>query len=318
MSNKSKPILYLVIPCLNEVDMVYTLIEALDNKYKQLISNKIIDNDSKILFIDDGSKDQTWNEITKASKNNNIVNAIKLSRNFGQQNALLAGLMSSKDKADVVITMDADMQDNIDLIDQMIDKYKKGNEIVYGVRSSRNKDTWLKRNTSKLFYNVMRLLGSDIIDNHAEYRLVTKKVIEELEKFKEVNLFLRGIFPLIGFNYACVYYAREKRKRGNSKYSLKKMLSFAWEGITSFSVRPLKLIFITGTIILLISTLIMFYALVQKCMGKTVAGWAFLTISIWFLGGLQMFSIGIIGEYVGKVYKETKQRPRYIISDKID
>ncbi len=237
-----------------------------------------------------------------------------MSRNRGHQNALVAGLLTAKEYADIVISMDADLQDDINAMDEMLEKYLNGADIVYGVRNKRDKDTFFKRVTAEGFYKFMKVMGVDIFFNHADYRLTSKRVLEEFSGFKEVNLFLRGIFPLIGFNEEIVYYERQERFAGVSKYPLKKMFNFAWDGITSFSVKPLRLICVLGFMVLFISLCIMLYALIQKIFGNTVDGWSFLTISIWFIGGLQMISIGIIGEYIGKIYNETKERPRFIIS----
>ena len=306
-------ILYLVIPAYNEEAILEHTAKKLKEKMDNLIEQKEISPKSKVMFVDDGSKDLTWEIITNLNKENTLFSGVKLSCNKGHQFALLAGLMEAKKDADVVISMDADLQDDINVIDKMLKEYKNGNEIVYGVRSSRKKDTFFKRTTAQMFYKLMRFLGVNIIYNHADCRLMSKKVLDELENFKEVNLFLRGIIPLIGFKSNIVYYERGIRIAGESKYPLKKMFSFAMDGITSFSIKPLRLILVMGTFILIISIAIMLYALIVKILGHTVAGWTFLTISVWFIGGLQMISIGIIGEYIGKIYNETKSRPRYII-----
>ena len=308
-------ILYLVIPCYNEEEVLNITYKKLNNKVKSLITKKIISSKSKIIFVNDGSKDKTWDIIEDLHKKNKMVGGINLSRNRGHQNALLAGLLTVKDDCDVVISMDADLQDDINVIDKFISEYKKGNEIVYGVRSSRKKDTWFKKTTAEGFYKFMKFMGVDIVYNHADYRLTSKKVLNDLENFKEVNLFLRGIFPLIGYKYSTVSYERNERAAGESKYPLKKMLSFAFDGISSFSVKPLSLILSLGIIILFISICIMIYCLIVKITGHTVPGWTFITISIWFLGGLQMMSLGIIGKYIGKIYSETKSRPRFIVDE---
>ncbi len=311
------PILYLIIPCFNEEEMLdYTYPKTRD-KISDLIKRKSIHKNSKIVFIDDGSKDQTWKKIEKIHKKDSLVRGISLSKNWGHQNALLSGLSMAKEEADIAITMDADLQDDIDAIDEMIEKYKEGSDIVYGVRSSRKKDSFFKRKTAEAFYKFMKLLGVDCIYNHADYRLTSKRVLKELENYKEVNLFLRGLFPLMGYHTSIVYYERGKRIKGKTKYSLRKMCHFALEGITSFSVQPLRIIFYLGFLILCISIGIMIYSLIRKINGNTVPGWTFLSISIWFIGGLQMISIGGLGEYIGKLYKETKQRPRYIIDKKL-
>lgn len=306
-------ILYLVIPCYNEEEVLMSTSKALKQKMNDLIKEKKIDKKSKVMFVDDGSKDSTWNIIEKLHSEDDLFTGVKLSGNRGHQFALLAGLMEAKKSADAVISMDADLQDDINVIDKMVEEYNKGSEIVYGVRSSRAKDTFFKRTTAQAFYKLMRFLGVNIVYNHADCRLMSKRALDELENYREVNLFLRGIVPLIGFQNSIVYYERGKREAGVSKYPLKKMLTFAADGITSFSVKPLRLILAIGIIILIISIFIMLYALIVKILGHTVAGWTFLTISIWFIGGLQMISIGIIGEYIGKIYNETKRRPRYII-----
>jgi glycosyltransferase involved in cell wall biosynthesis len=315
---KKEPVLYVVIPCYNEEEVLEETTKQLKVKLNMLIKSKKISSKSRVMYVNDGSKDNTWNLIKKINKEEELFTGITLSRNRGHQNALLGGLMTAKNYADVVISMDADLQDDINAIDEMIDKYLEGNDIVYGVRSARKKDTFFKRVTAEGFYKFMSFLGVDCVYNHADYRLTSKRVLEEFSNFKEVNLFLRGMFPLVGFKSDVVYYERNERFAGESKYPLKKMLNFAWDGITSFSVKPLRFICTTGFVILLISIIIMIYSLIQKIIGNTVDGWTFITISIWFIGGLQMISIGIIGEYVGKMYSETKARPRYIISENLE
>lgn len=309
--------LYIVIPCYNEEEVLLETAKRLKRKMLKLIRDKKINNDSKILFINDGSKDKTWKIIKYLNKKNDIYTGISLSRNEGHQNALYAGLMVAVNHADMIISMDADLQDDIEAIDKMIDKYYGGCDVVYGVRSSRKKDTLFKRWSAQFFYKFMNALGVEIVYNHADYRLTSKRVIRELRNFEEVNLFLRGIFPLIGFKSGIVYYERNERFAGQSKYSLKKMFSFALDGITSFSIKPLKFIYSLGFLILVISLVIMGYSLFQKLYGYTVDGWTFIIISIWFIGGLQMISIGIIGEYIGKIYFETKRRPLYIIAENL-
>lgn len=306
-------VLYIVIPCYNEEEVILETTKRLKEKLSKLIKNKTISNKSRVMYVNDGSKDNTWNLIEEINKKEEYFTGISLSRNRGHQNALLAGLMTAKEYADVIISMDADLQDDINAIDEMLIKYKAGNDIVYGVRNSRKKDSFFKKTTAEFFYKFMKFLGVDVIYNHADYRLTSKRVLNNLENYKEVNLFLRGIIPLIGYKSDIVYYERDKRFAGESKYPLKKMLNFAWDGITSFSVKPLRFICILGFIILFVSIAIMIYTLIRKISGNTVDGWAFLSISIWFIGGLQMISIGIIGEYIGKMYNETKQRPRYIV-----
>lgn len=307
-------VLYVVVPCYNEEEVLEETTRQLKEKMESLIKDKKISKESRVMYVNDGSKDNTWKMIEEISEKEKLFTGISLSRNRGHQNALLGGLMTAKKYADIVISMDADLQDDINAIDEMIDKYYEGADIVYGVRSARKTDTWFKKTTAEGFYKFMKMMGADIVYNHADYRLASKRVLDELEKFNEVNLFLRGMFPLIGYKTEIVYYERNERFAGESKYPLKKMLNFAWDGITSFSVKPLRLICTMGFIILFISLIIMIYSLIRKITGNTVDGWTFITISIWLIGGIQMISTGIIGEYIGKVYNETKRRPRYIIS----
>lgn len=313
-----KPILYVVVPCYNEEAVLEETTKQLKQKLTNLIQNKKISEKSKVMYVNDGSKDKTWEIIKKINQKEKLFTGIALSRNRGHQNALLGGLMIAKNYADIVISMDADLQDDINAIDEMIQKYKEGNDIVYGVRSARKKDTFFKRTTAEGFYKFMKFLGVDCVYNHADYRLTSKRILDELENFKEVNLFLRGVFPLVGYKSDVVYYERNERFAGESKYPLKKMLNFAWDGITSFSIKPLRFICAVGFIILLVSIFIMTYSLIRKITGNTVEGWSFLSISVWFIGGLQMLSTGIIGEYIGKMYSETKARPRYIISENLE
>ena len=315
---KKLPILYIVIPCFNEEEVLKETTKRLKIKLKKLLKEKIISTKSRVMYVNDGSKDKTWSIIKEINQKGNLFTGISLSRNRGHQNALLAGLLTAKDYADIVISMDSDLQDDIDAIDKMITKYLEGNDIVYGVRSKRKKDSFFKKITAEGFYKVMNLLGVECIYNHADYRLTSKRVLEEFSNYTEVNLFLRGMFPLVGFKSDIVYYERNERFAGKSKYPLKKMLNFAWDGITSFSIKPLRMICILGFVILFISISIMIYSLIRKLTGNIVPGWTFLSISIWFIGGIQMISIGIIGEYIGKIYQETKQRPRYIIEEILD
>ena len=318
MFKKNEPILYIVVPCYNEEEVLEETTKQLKVKLENLIKEKEINSKSKVMYVNDGSKDRTWNIIKEISDKEKLFTGITLSRNRGHQNALLGGLMTAKKYADIIISMDADLQDDINAIDEMIKKYKEGNDIVYGVRSARKKDSFFKRVTAEGFYKFMKFLGVDCIYNHADYRLTSKRVLDEFENYKEVNLFLRGMFPLVGFKSDVVYYERNERFAGESKYPLKKMLNFAWDGITSFSVKPLRMICILGFVILFISIGIMIYSLIRHFTGNTVSGWTFLSISIWFIGGLQMISTGIIGEYIGKVYNETKARPRYIIEENLE
>ena len=315
---KKEPILYVVIPCYNEEEVLPETTKRMKEKLTNLIKDKVISSKSKVMYVNDGSKDKTWSMIKEINKKEPLFTGVTLSRNRGHQNALLGGLMTAKNYADVVISMDADLQDDINAIDEMLEKYKDGCDIVYGVRSARKTDTFFKRFTAEGFYKFMKTLGVDVVYNHADYRLTSKRVLEEFSNFKEVNLFLRVMFPLVGYKSDVVYYERSERFAGESKYPLKKMLNFAWDGITSFSVKPLRMICSVGFIILLISIAIMIYSIIRKLTGNTVDGWTFLSISIWFIGGLQMISIGIIGEYIGKMYNETKQRPRFIISENLE
>ena len=312
------PILYIVVPCYNEEKVLEETTNQLKKKLDSLVKKKSISKESKVLYVNDGSKDKTWQMIEEFHQNDSRITGISLSRNRGHQNALLAGLMTAKEYAEIVISMDADLQDDMDAIDSMIEKYQEGYDIVYGARSSRKEDSFFKKTTAEAFYKFMKFLGVDCVYNHADFRLTTKKVLEELEHFEEVNLFLRGMFPLIGFQSTVVYYERKKRFAGESKYSLGKMLNFAWDGITSFSIKPLRMICVLGFIILLGSIIMMIYSIIRYFTGNTVSGWASLAVSIWFIGGLQLTSIGIIGEYIGKVYNETKKRPRYIIETNLE
>lgn len=315
---KKCDVLYMVIPCYNEEEVLLETTKRLKEKLNGLIKKKIISAKSKIMYVNDGSKDKTWELIKQIHNNDPMFTGISLSRNRGHQNALVAGLLTAKDYADVVISMDADLQDDINAVDGMLEKYYDGCDIVYGVRSARKTDTFFKRVTAEGFYKFMQMMGVDVVYNHADYRLTSKKVLNNFQDYKEVNLFLRGIFPLIGYKSDKVYYERAERFAGESKYPLKKMLNFAWDGITSFSVKPLRLICGLGFIILFISIIIMIYSLIRKMSGNTIDGWTFLNISIWFIGGLQMISLGIIGEYVGKMYNETKARPRFIVAENLE
>lgn len=314
MSNR----LYMVIPCYNEEEVLEETTKRLTLRFDELIARGKIAGDSKILYINDGSKDQTWPIIARLHEENKYVSGLNLSRNRGHQNAVLAGLMYAKDHADMAISMDADLQDDIMAIDEMIDKFHEGFDVVYGVRNSRKKDTWFKKTTAEGFYKFMKWMGVDIVFNHADFRLMSKRVLEQLEHYKEVNLFLRGIVPLIGYPSTEVYYERNERFAGESKYPLKKMLAFAFDGITSFSVKPIRMICTVGLLIFLVSIAMLIYSIIIHYIGKTVPGWSSLIVSIWALGGLQLLAIGIVGEYIGKVYLEVKERPRFCIQDILD
>ena len=307
--------LYLVIPCYNEEEVLPETSKRLKEKYTALMSAGKIDADSKIVFVNDGSKDRTWEMICDLHKADPVFRGICLSRNKGHQNALMAGLMTVKSECDAAISMDADLQDDINAIDEMVDRYLEGYEVVYGVRSSRKKDTFFKRTTAQGFYKVMRALGVETVYNHADYRLMSRRALEALSEFEEVNLFLRGIVPLVGFKSTAVTYERGERFAGESKYPLKKMLAFATEGITSMSVRPIRLITTLGFLVFLFSIGVLIYSIVRKFTGYTVPGWAFLAVSIWALGGVQLLAIGVIGEYIGKIYLETKHRPKFIVAE---
>lgn len=313
-----KNLLYVVIPCYNEEEVIKETTKRLTIKLDKMIHDKIIDKNSKIMYVNDGSKDRTWGYIKELNKGNKYVTGVNLSRNKGHQNALLAGLSEAKKYANIVISMDADLQDDIDAVDKFIKEYNNGSQIVYGVRNSRKKDSFFKRNTALAFYKIMKLLGVDIVYNHADYRLMSKRAIEELEKFKEVNLFLRGIVPLIGFKSSTVEYERNERFAGVSKYPLKKMINFAIEGILSFSVKPIRMITTAGFIFSFASLIYLIYCLIRYFTGGVaVQGWTTLIILVCLFGSFQIFCIGVIGEYIGKIYLETKERPRFIIDEVI-
>ncbi|WP_445935364.1 glycosyltransferase family 2 protein [Paenibacillus sp. FSL L8-0463] len=307
------PNLTLVIPCYNEEAVLPETIRQLTLILNNLIQINKISQNSKILFIDDGSRDSTWELIESHNKVNKYVHGLKLAKNAGHQNALLAGLISAKDYSDIIISIDADLQDDLNVIHEFINKYKEGYDVVYGVRKSRSTDTFFKRSTAQGFYRLMNTMGVNLVFNHADYRLMSKRAVQHLSEFKEVNLFLRGLVPLIGFRSTEVYYDRNERFAGESKYPLKKMLAFAFDGITSFSVTPIRLITGLGFIISLFSILVAIYILISKFSGSTTSGWSSLMISIWFIGGVQLVALGLIGEYIGKIYKEVKARPKYII-----
>lgn len=315
MATKKSNILYVVVPCYNESEVLKETTKRLTEKLTQMIKDKHIDKKSKIMYVNDGSKDSTWELITKFNQENNLVTGVNLSKNRGHQNALLAGLMTAKEYADIVISMDADLQDDIEVMDQMVSEYLEGSAIVYGVRNSRKKDTWFKKHTAQMFYKFMKFLGVDVVYNHADYRLMSKRALEELANYKEVNLFLRGIIPLIGFKTSTVYYERQERFAGESKYPLKKMLNFAIEGILSFSVKPLRIITLFGLFISFISFIFLLYVVIGHFITGNVEGWTTIVTLVSFFGGFQIFCIGIIGEYIGKIYSETKQRPRYTIEE---
>lgn len=305
--------LYLAIPCYNEQEVLPDSAQKLIKKYDDLYAAGKITADSRIIFIDDGSKDTTWEIIERLHNEDKRFGGIKMSRNRGHQNALLGGLMTLRDKCDAVISLDADLQDDIDAIDKMIEQYENGYDVVYGVRSSREKDSFFKRFTAEGYYKVLDKMGAKIVFNHADFRLMSARALESFSEFNEVNIFLRGLVPMVGYKSTIVEYERKERLAGESKYPLKKMLALAWEGITSLSVKPLRFITAMGVIAFMVSIIMLIYFLVRFFTGHTVVGWASLAVSIWALGGLQLLSMGILGEYLGKIYLESKHRPRYIV-----
>ena len=305
--------LMVVIPCYNEEEVLPETSKRLVEKMDSLMKKGYITEDSRVLLVNDGSRDRTWEIICELHKENPMFEGVKLSRNRGHQNALLAGLMTARNRCDISISMDADLQDDMDAMDRFIEKYNEGCEIVYGVRNKRETDTFFKRETALMFYRLMKGLGVDITYNHADYRLMSNRALNGLYEFNEVNLFLRGLAPLVGYQSDVVYYDRSERFAGESKYPFKKMLAFAIDGITSFSVKPLRLITTVGMTIFVISLFMLLYALISWLCGSTVDGWTSTLCSIWMIGGIQLLSLGVIGEYVGKIYNETKHRPRFII-----
>ena len=310
-----KSILYLVVPCYNEAEVLHETSRQLKTKISSMIQSGAISENSKIMFVNDGSKDKTWEIIKELHDNDSLFSGINLAKNCGHQHALLSGLMTVKDYADIVISLDADLQDDVNAIDQFVDKYHEGHDIVYGVRSSRTTDTWFKRNTALAFYKFQSIMGINSVYNHADYRLMSKRALEGLAEFKEVNLFLRGMIPLIGYPSTTVEYVRNERFAGESKYPLKKMLAFAWNGITSFSVKPIRFLTGMGVSIFFVSLVIICYSLIRRILGYTVPGWTFLACSMWLLGGIQLLGLGVVGEYIGNIYNEVKGRPRYIVEE---
>ena len=302
-------ILYIVVPCYNEEAVLPETQKELGNKLSDMISTGAISEESRIVFVDDGSKDRTWELIEKYHSENSKIGGVKLAHNRGHQFAVLAGLI--KDLCDMAITMDADLQDDIDVVDKFVEKYKEGCEVVYGVRNSRATDTFFKKTTAEGFYKIMQAMGVDIVFNHADYRLMSKTVLDALSEYKEVNLFLRGIVPLIGYKSDIVEYARKERFAGESKYPLKKMLAFAIDGITSFSIKPIRMITTLGVGALGVSALMILWFIIGAVRGNTVSGWATIVVSIWLFGGLILLGLGVVGEYIGKIYMEAKGRPRF-------
>ena len=310
------PILYIVIPCYNEEAVLPITSGMFLDKLNTLIKQNLIMPSSRILFVNDGSTDSTWSIISKLCTDDEHFCALSLSRNFGHQYALLAGLMEAKEFADITISIDCDGQDDINAMDDMIAAYQNGADIVYGVRSDRSTDSFFKRNSALLFYKLMNKMGSNTVYNHADYRLLDRRFLNELAKYKESNLFLRGIIPMVGFNSTCVYYERHSRLAGKSHYPLRRMINFALEGITSLSVKPIRLITILGCFVSLLGFAGVIWAIVMFIMSRTIAGWASMICIVCFLGGIQLLSLGVLGEYIGRIYLETKERPRYIIKEK--
>lgn len=310
--------LYIVVPCYNEEEVLPETSKRLKEKLTAMMAAGTISDRSRVLFVNDGSGDRTWELIENLHRRDKLFSGVNLSRNRGHQNALLAGLMTAKNRCDMAISMDADLQDDVGAVDAMVSRYYDGCDVVYGVRSSRKKDTFFKRFTAEGFYRVMNFLGAETVFNHADYRLLSRRALEGLAEFKEVNLFLRGIVPMVGYTSATVEYERGERFAGESKYPLKKMLSFAMEGITSLSVKPIRYITGLGFLIFLVSIAMLIYSVVRWAHGATVLGWASVICSVWAIGGLILLSLGVIGEYIGKIYLETKGRPRFLIRDVLD
>ena len=313
-----KPVLYMVIPCYNEQEVLPTTCKMFLEELEKLTNKGKISEDSRILFVNDGSKDDTWKIITELSRQDSRYQGIAQSRNRGHQAAVLAGLMEARERCDITISIDCDGQDDINAMEEMVDAYHEGCEVVYGVRSKRDTDTFFKRFTAEGFYKLINFMGADVVFNHADYRLISSRVLKEFANFKEVNLFLRGMVPLVGFKSTSVYYERHERIAGESKYPLKKMLALAFDGITSLSIKPIRMVFFAGLIIMMLSFLGILWAVIQAMAGGTVSGWASLACIVCFMGGVQCLFLGVIGEYIGKIYLEVKARPRYIISERTE
>ncbi|MVO98714.1 glycosyltransferase family 2 protein [Paenibacillus lutrae] len=309
----STPVLIIVVPCYNEEEVLHETVGRLDKVLHDLIDDKLVSAHSTVLFVDDGSRDRTWALIEQYSRSHDFVTGVKLARNAGHQNALLAGLMTARQTSDITISIDADLQDDTDAIREFVVKYHEGAEVVYGIRSARVTDTWFKKTTAESFYKLMHRLGVQIKYNHADYRLLSRRALDYLAEYKEVNVFLRGIVPLLGLRTAEVMYERKERFAGESKYPLRKMVSFALDGITSFSVKPIRLVTLTGFLFSIFSVFAGVYAIISKLMGTAVSGWTSLILSVWFIGGVQLLALGLIGEYIGKIYREVKHRPLYLI-----
>lgn len=316
MENRENPILYIVVPCYNEQEVLPVTGKSFLKKIRQLITENKIHKDSRVVFVNDGSRDNTWNIICNFAKENIEIEGISLSRNRGHQNAVLAGLMEVKDKCNITITIDCDGQDDIHAMDKMIEEYINGCEVVYGVRNNRDTDTLFKRATAEGYYKVLKFMGAEVVFNHADYRLLSSRVLQELARYKEVNIYLRGMVPLVGFKSTAVYYKRYERQAGESHYPLRKMLALAFDGITSLSIKPIRMIMGLGMGIAFLSFIGVIWSVVVRISGNAVSGWASMTCLICFLGGIQLICLGVLGEYIGKIYMETKGRPRYIISEK--
>ncbi len=312
------PIVYFVVPCYNEEEVLPETVKRLTDKLDAMRAAELAAPDSRMLLVDDGSKDKTWQIISQFHQENPYVEGVKLAHNRGHQHALFCGLMTAAESCDCAISLDADLQDDTDVLDQFVQKYLEGCDVVYGVRNKRDTDTWFKRTTAESYYKVLKLLGVDIVFNHADYRLMSRRALEALSEYKEVNLFLRGVVPLIGYRSDYVYYDRHERFAGESKYPLKKMIALALDGITSFSVKPLKLISNLGILISVLSVFGLLYALISYFAGWAVSGWTAIVCSIWLLGGVQMLCLGVVGTYVGKIYSEVKARPRYRIEEHLE
>ncbi len=313
-----KPVLYIVIPCYNEQDVLPITKKLFLDKIVSFVDSGRVDKNSRVLFVNDGSRDKTWDIIKALPQESEYFAGVSLSRNRGHQNALLGGLMTALNHADVTISIDCDGQDDINVMDEMLTEFEKGIDVVYGVRDNRDTDTWFKKTSAEGFYKLMRLLGADVVFNHADYRLLSKRALLGLKNYREVNLFLRGIVPLVGFSFSSVYYKRHERLAGESHYPLKKMLAFALDGVTSLSLKPLRLITSFGLLVSFVSVVAILLTLFTRLFGFTVSGWTSMIIAVYFMGGVQLFCTGIIGEYIGKIYSETKRRPRFIMSEATD
>ena len=318
MRREKIPCLYIIIPCYNEQEVLPITASLFKEKIEEFISVNKISKDSRVLFVNDGSKDRTWELIKEISDKEEVFEGVCLSRNRGHQNALLAGLMEAKDKCDITISIDCDGQDDINAMNQMLDEYYGGAEVVYGVRAKRDTDTFFKRKTAESFYKIMKWLGAEVIYNHADYRLVSSKVLNEFSNYKEVNIFLRGMFPLVGFKSTSVYYERHERIAGESHYPLKKMLSLAFDGITSLSIKPIRIVTGIGLCMSIVSFVAILYVLISFLAGMVVQGWTSTVLCICLIGGIQLVCLGVIGEYIGKIYLETKERPRFIVAERTD